>query len=74
MMWYFPEMGWGMVASGILSLAFLVALILLIVWGVKQITGRSEGDRKKALEIAKERYARGEITKEAFEQLKKDIT
>ena len=74
MMWYIPGMGWAMVISGILALVFLVALILLIVWGIKQVTGRSEGDRKKALDIAKERYARGEITKAEFEQLKKDLT
>jgi len=74
MMWYLPGMGWWMVASGILSLAFLVALILLIVWGVKQVTGRSQGDRKRALDIAKERYARSEISREEFERLKKDLS
>lgn len=73
-MWYFPGMEWVTVISGIVALLLLVALVVLIVWGVKQVIGRSAGDGKKALDIAKERYARGEITKEEFEQLKKDLT
>jgi uncharacterized membrane protein len=32
------------------------------------------GHEPDALEIAKRRYARGEITKEQFEQLKKDLS
>lgn len=32
------------------------------------------GGEPNALEIAKRRYARGEITKEQFEQMKKDLT
>ena len=73
-MWYMPGMGWWMVLSGILALIFLAVLIALVVWGVRQGTGRSTAGTKKALDIAKERYARGEISKEEFEQLKKDLS
>lgn len=33
----------------------------------------SYGDRENAMEILRQRYARGEISKEQFEQMKKDI-
>jgi len=73
-MWYMPWMGWWMVPSGILALIFLAALIALVIWGVRQATGHSTTGTMKALDIAKERYARGEISKEEFEQLKKDLS
>ncbi len=34
----------------------------------------SYGDRENAMEILRQRYARGEISKEQYEQMKKDIT
>jgi putative membrane protein len=33
----------------------------------------SNGNRENALEIIRQRYARGEISKEQFEQMKKDV-
>lgn len=74
MMWYMPGMGWEMALSSILALLFLVALVVLAVWGVRQVTGRSTADTSKALDVAKERYARGEISRDEFEQLKRDLT
>jgi putative membrane protein len=55
-----------------------VVIISLIVWGVIALTrrggSRSEsGSNRAPLDIAKERYARGEISKEEFEQIKKDL-
>lgn len=32
------------------------------------------GDRENAMEILRQRYARGEISKEQYEQMKKDVT
>ena len=34
---------------------------------------RESGDSESALEVLKKRYARGEITKQEFDQMKKDI-
>ncbi len=70
--------GWGwMVIGGLLMIVFWVAVIAVIVWGVTRIMRGREGDGGEsglsALEIAKRRYARGEITKEQYEQLKKDL-
>jgi putative membrane protein len=64
--------GWGMGLAWILGLFVLVALIWLIV---KSASQNSNTDRiqKSALDILKERYAKGEISKEEFEEKKKDI-
>jgi putative membrane protein len=65
---------WGMGWMGLLFWGLiLVAVVGLIRWlwqagNRKQSVG---GDR--ALDILKERYARGEIDKKTFESMKKDI-
>jgi len=66
--------------GGILMIVFwiliLVGLIFLIKWLVQSTsrdkTTGSSGNR--ALEILKERYAKGEINKEEFESKKKDLS
>ena len=57
-----------------------IIIVGLIVWGVIALVrhsgttqyGSSSG--RSPLDIAKERYARGEITKEEFEQIKRDLS
>jgi putative membrane protein len=79
-MWTMHDgMGWWMVFGGVWVILFWVALIALIVWVIRRIADRGHGDARgpeklDALEIAKMRYARGEITKEQFDQLKRDLT
>ncbi len=56
-----------------------VVVIALIVWGVIALSRRNSlptdiQPKKNSLDIAKERYARGEITKEQFEQIKRDLS
>ncbi len=70
--------GWGIVGwilGAALTVAFWVAVALFIVWLVRTIkkSGHETGGQQSPLDIAKSRYARGEITKEQFEQLKKDL-
>jgi len=76
-MWWMHDgtFGWWMVAGWIWMLLFWGAIVGLVIWGVNKFTSasRSSEDRGAPLEIAKMRYARGEITKEEFEQLKKDL-
>ena len=49
-------------------------LIALIVWGITRITRQDRVHvSSNALDLARERYARGEINKEEFEQIKKDL-
>lgn len=69
--------GWGMGFGMISMVLFWVLVILGIVILVKWIAaGSAGGDRtpaKTALDILKERYARGEIGRDEFEQKKRDI-
>ena len=70
---------WWMMFAGIWLLLFWGAIIALVVWGIKKIatrgsSGTGAAERGNPLDIAKERYARGEISKEQFEQFKKDLS
>ena len=74
-MWYMHDgVGWWMAFGGIWMLLFWGGLIALIVWGISKLS-KHEGSTSKRdpLDIARERYARGNITREEFEQLKKDL-
>lgn len=66
--------GW-MWLGGIWMVLFWVLLILAIVALVRWIWGRGGGAmaRPSAVEILKERYARGEIDREEFEQKRRDL-
>jgi putative membrane protein len=52
-------------------------IIGLIVWAVVAVSRRegppAAGEKRTPLDIAKERYARGEITRDEFERLRKDL-
>ncbi len=75
-MWYMHEgMGWWIVFGGIWMVLFWGGLIALIVWGITKLSGRNSSTSKRdPLDVAKERYARGEISREEFEQIKKDLS
>jgi len=69
--------GYGMMSGGMWILGFifwiliLVGLILLIKY-LWEGAG-SRGAQESALEVLKKRYAKGEISKEEFEEKKKDL-
>ena len=72
--------GWGMNLFGMFFMIFfwvlvLVGLIFLVKWLIQITSGKKEiySGSNKALEILKERYARGEIDKAEFENKKKDL-
>lgn len=79
---HWGDYGWGigfwMGLGWLLMIIFWVLVILGVVYSVKLIAGA--GAKKEAtkdetpLEILKKRYAKGEITKEQFDQMKEDIT
>ncbi len=64
-----------MVFGGVWMVIFWGGLIALIVWGITKLSGRNGSTTKRSpLDVVKERYAKGEIAKEEFEQLKKDLS
>jgi len=62
--------GWGFV-FGILWFALVAWLVYALVRALAGSGSSPGGDR--ALEILKERYARGEIDRETFERMKRDL-
>ena len=69
--------GWGGMGMGLGMLLFwgllVVSIVLLVkfTWGAGVFSERKQ--EKSALDILKERYARGEIKREEFEQKKHDL-
>jgi len=70
-------MGWfGGIFMIVFWILILVGLVLVIKWLIQATRrGKVEGNRgSRAMEILKERYARGEIDKTEFEEKKKNLT
>lgn len=76
-MWYCHDgTSWWMV---LWMVAFWGAIFALAVWGISRLIKHSKSEastvhERSALDIAKERYARGEISREELEQIKKDLS
>lgn len=78
-------MGFGFGIGGIMMVIFWVVVVGLAVWllsllfprATHSVTPNGSPQRTGALEspaeILKQRYARGEITKEQFEQMRPDL-
>ena len=74
--------GLGMgLGGGLVMVLFWVVLIVGAVWLVRglfpagqQPPASSSRPEASADEILKQRYARGEITKEQFEQMRRDLS
>ncbi len=65
--------GWG-IAMMMCWLVFLLVLVVVIVHLRGHNLHHGFSSKTEPIDIAKERYAKGEITKEQFEQLKKDLS
>lgn len=64
-----------MVLCALFGVILLAGIVLLIVWAIRTLGkgGRSR-DEDAALNILNKRYASGEITREEFERMKRDIS
>ncbi len=78
MMYYFGNYGsqffyWPMI-GGVMMIVFWGVVIYLLVVGVQKLTNQNGSrDTERALEILKERYAKGEITHEEYEKIRKNL-
>lgn len=70
--------GWGMMSgwtgiSWFWMLIWYLFAVLLIALGVRWLVKVRHAPHKSSLEIIKERYAKGELTKEHFEEMRKEL-
>lgn len=67
--------GLTMILGMLAMAAFWVGIVLLAVWGFRSIVtpGGLGTGQASPLEVAKARYARGEITKAEFEEIRKTL-
>jgi putative membrane protein len=82
-------MGWWMVFGMIWTVLLWGTIIALVVWAIGRFSSGGSGDGNpsanelrqpgtglhvdSALDVAKKRYARGEISRDEFEQLRRDL-
>lgn len=59
---------------------FWIVILVIIIWAVVQFTNRNQQNNRlnsnseeTPLEILKKRYAKGEISKEEYEEIKKNL-
>jgi putative membrane protein len=67
----------GAILSLVLWALIIAGVVLLVVWLVRSLAGASPTSPtvtgQSPLDILKTRYAKGEITKEQFEEMKRDL-
>lgn len=74
-------MGYGFPLFGGFGWVFMILFWGLVIWGIVSLVRgdfgndnhRNRSTEKSPLDILKERYAKGEINKEEFEEKKKDL-
>ncbi|MBA4383329.1 MAG: hypothetical protein C0410_01195 [Anaerolinea sp.] len=72
--------GWiGMILGLVIFIAVIVGFVFLVIWAVRRMSGNSVHPQSPnstdltAKDIAKARYAKGEISREEYQQLLSDI-
>ncbi|MFC2023063.1 SHOCT domain-containing protein [Chloroflexota bacterium] len=66
------DLGWWMVFDGMWLSLYLGGFIALVVGGMSRLTRRGSTD-SSPLDIARDRYTKGEIFKKQLEKMKKDL-
>ena len=72
--WY----GWGhMMGPGFggmfMWILLLIAVVLIVYFLMRMLKGSGTSPHETPLDVLKKRYAKGEISKEKFEEMKKDL-
>ena len=75
--------GVGLILNLVITIGVIIGIVLLIVWAVRKLSagganslfsGSSDGAAVSPTEIAQLRYARGEITREQYQEILSDLT
>jgi len=70
-MWPWMWGGWGLMGMGMIILGVLIVVGSYLI--LTEFTRSRTSRRNDALEIVKLRYARGDITLEEFERIKRNL-
>lgn len=68
------RMGGWMIVGMLFWAVILAGLVLLAVWAFRRTGVGGPRGGETALDILKKRYARGEISREEFESIRRDIS
>ena len=69
----------GMILNLVITIGVIVGLVLLVVWAVRRMSGNTNQPGfqnltgQSARDIAQVRYAKGEISREDYQQILSDI-
>ncbi|NOX85658.1 MAG: SHOCT domain-containing protein [Chlorobi bacterium] len=69
----YGNMGWGMGFGWVIGLLVIGLLFWLIYTSVQSTTKTSRNEIDSAKEILRKRFAKGEISKEEFEEMSKEL-
>ncbi len=75
----FGTFGWlGMIINLVITIGVIIGVVLLIVWIVRQAAGgagvaAASAGTSSPREVLQVRYARGEITREQYQQILADL-
>lgn len=71
------DYGYWMWGGGVLMILFWLAVVALAIWGLRMLfsagQSRQTPSAASALEVARLRYSRGEISREAYFALLNDL-
>jgi len=70
----FPAHGWGFPIGFVIAALIVAGLVAAVIVLSVRLSRRSKPRTSEDLEIVKARYARGEIAKNEYEELKKDLS
>ena len=68
-------LGWlGMVIGMVVHLAFVGLIVMAAIWMFRAVfQGNRNSDTPASLEILRQRYAKGELSRDEYQQLKQDL-
>lgn len=73
-MWHEMEgIGWGWLGLGIVHMVLFWGLVILAFAALLKWLGGGSLSAPSAMDILKARYAKGELNREQFEQLKREL-